>query len=125
MSIFKYLQATNEEMMGFIRNLPSIGGKVIEGNDFVFIEGTKGTPFVLVAHADTLPRKGVEIVQNGVVITNKRGLLGADDRAGIYAAFQVYAQSNVKPHLLFTDREEVGGVGAKEVARVMTFLWQT
>lgn len=109
---------TNEEMMSFIRTFPSNIRK-LEGNDFVFIEGTKGTPFVLVAHVDTLPRKKVKLVQKGVVVTNQHGLLGADDRAGVYAALQTYLVAKIKPHLLFTDREEVGGVGAKEVARAM------
>lgn len=113
----RYLAMTNKEMMAFIRNFPS--KRKLEGNDFVFIEGAKDTPFVLVAHVDTLPRKRVELVQNGVVITNKGGLLGADDRAGVFVALKTYCLADVQPHLLFTDREEVGGIGAKEVAHNM------
>lgn len=118
--LYNYLNMTNEEMISTIRNIPNATCKrTIEGNNFFFMEGSKNSPLVLIAHTDTLPRKKVELVQKGVVLTNKYGLLGADDRAGVYAALEVYKKAKVKPHLLFTDMEEVGGVGAKEVANKM------
>lgn len=85
------------------------------GVNYTYIPGSPSTPFVLVAHIDTVTRPKVNLKVTGNVVKNTEGVLGADDRAGVYAALQVYAKAKVKPHLLFTDLEEVGGVGAKEV----------
>lgn len=71
----------------------------------------------LQAHVDTMimPKQGVLIERNGNVVTNKLGILGADDRAGVFAAIRVY--HNIKsiggktPGLLFTNGEEQGGWG--------------
>lgn len=37
--------------------------------------------------------------------------LGADDRAGIFAIIQII-KSGLRPHIILTTDEEVGGVGA-------------
>jgi len=50
-------------------------------------------------------------------------VLGADDRAGVYAMFSVLStlassmqgDASSLPYIILTDQEEVGGVGAKEV----------
>ena len=39
--------------------------------------------------------------------------IGGDDRCGCYALVKVYKQSTVKPWLLFTCEEEIGGIGAQ------------
>jgi hypothetical protein len=41
--------------------------------------------------------------------------LGADDRAGVFAIIQVL-KANLRPHIIFTTDEEVGGVGAMMLA---------
>jgi acetylornithine deacetylase/succinyl-diaminopimelate desuccinylase-like protein len=80
------------------------------------------SPVMLVAHLDTLvPKdrqtgmhlKPVELVLQHDVLTNANGVLGADDRAGVYAVLEAARQATVKPLVLFTNYEEVGGLGVK------------
>ena len=40
--------------------------------------------------------------------------IGGDDRCGVYALVTAYRKSEVKPWLLFTCDEEIGGVGAEK-----------
>jgi len=48
---------------------------------------------------------------DGNILMSPQGI-GGDDRCGVYALSKVYEQSQVKPFLLFTCDEEIGGVGA-------------
>lgn len=45
--------------------------------------------------------------------------LGADDRAGVWAILKIYDElpDELKPNLLFTDKEESGGLGAKAAVK--------
>lgn len=95
--------------------LSSIAG-AINGVNYTFVPGSPDTPFVIVSHIDTVSIKQVALKVTSNVVRNTAGALGADDRAGVYAALKIYQKAVVKPHLLFTDLEEVGGIGAKEVA---------
>jgi len=68
----------------------------------------------LVAHMDTVQRQKPEkkdIVKWGDTIFNIKGGLGADDRAGIYALLQL---KDLPYNLLFTNLEEIGGIGVKQ-----------
>lgn len=116
-TINEVLEASTESLMAAIRNFPNVRSI---GKNFVYLEGDKASPFCIVSHVDTCTRKGVTLQCNGTVLKNLKGLLGADDRAGVYAAITIYNNATIKPHLLFTDLEEVGGVGAKEVATLLT-----
>ena len=40
--------------------------------------------------------------------------IGGDDRCGVYALNKIYNQAEIKPYLLFTCDEEIGGVGADQ-----------
>lgn len=85
-------------------------------------KGSESSPFMLVSHLDTIWRRGVELIVQGDIIKNCAGVLGADDRAGVYAALQIYQslpEAN-RPWLLFTDFEENGCIGAKEAAASYT-----
>ena len=44
--------------------------------------------------------------------------IGGDDRCGVYALNKIYDAATVKPFLLFTCSEEIGGIGAKAFANV-------
>ena len=116
-SINEVLEASTESLMTAIRNFPNVRSI---GKNFIYLEGDKNSPFCIISHVDTCTRKGVALQCNGTVMKNLKGLLGADDRAGVYAAITIYNNATIKPHLLFTDLEEVGGVGAKEVATLLT-----
>lgn len=71
----------------------------------------------LVAHIDTVHdderKKLVCYDPNNKLYWSPDGL-GADDRAGVYAILKVWNSlpENKKPVLLFTDMEELGGLGA-------------
>lgn len=43
-------------------------------------------------------------------------LLGADDRAGVYAIIRILEQG-YRPHVIFTLGEEIGGIGAKAIVK--------
>jgi len=79
----------------------------------------------LVAHLDTIIRKdGVELIFQGPVVRNGRGVLGADDRAGVYAILAIIMNSDRRPPVIFTNHEEAGGVGAKSLAHDAGFsMW--
>ena len=81
-------------------------------NSYILVRGE--APIMLVAHLDTVhktPVKHICKTQNGGILMSPQGI-GGDDRCGVYALVTVYEQSAVKPWLLFTCDEEVGGVGA-------------
>jgi len=68
----------------------------------------------LVAHIDTVHRQKPQkkdIVKWGDTIFHTKGGLGADDRAGIYALLQL---KDLPYNLLFTNLEEIGGIGVKQ-----------
>lgn len=81
-------------------------------NSYILVRGE--APIMLVAHLDTVHKTPVRHIcktQNGGILMSPQGI-GGDDRCGVYALVTVYEQSAVKPWLLFTCDEEVGGVGA-------------
>lgn len=105
-------------LFGYLKNiLLDIYGSVYhEGTcDYLYAEGD--IPILLVAHMDTvhkkLPRVEHDHEQN--ILWSKNGL-GADDRAGVIAILRIL-EDGYRPHVLFTDGEESGCVGAKVASR--------
>lgn len=89
--------------------------KVIETDAYLIAEGD--IPIALVAHLDTVFKSiPVEIFYDTKknVIWSPTGL-GADDRAGVFAIVQIL-RSGLRPHIIFTTDEEIGGVGASILA---------
>lgn len=93
---------------------------------FMFIEGN--CPICLVAHVDTVsPLKSpvgrwIEESQGNLRCYRRTSkgkatqtILGADDRAGCYALYQLM-EGKLQPHILLTNMEECGGAGAKAFA---------
>lgn len=81
---------------------------------------------ILVAHIDkSRDNKEIDVLYDKKYQTywSPQGL-GADDRAGVYGILQVYGRlpAKMKPYLLFCDKEESGGIGAKEAAEDLKFL---
>lgn len=75
----------------------------------------------LVAHLDTIIRKdGVELVFQGPVVRNSKGVLGADDRAGVYAILATVLHTDRRPPIVFTNFEESGGLGVKALCNALT-----
>lgn len=80
---------------------------------FVYAKGN--IPVLLVAHMDTVceqPPIDVLYQQNYDMIYNPDGILGGDDRCGIYAIIKLL--ENYRPHVLFTEDEEIGCIGASK-----------
>lgn len=89
-----------------------MGGDLAEGK-YLYIEN-KESPIMIQAHVDTV-RSVIPIIQNknGVIKANDC-ILGADDRAGIFAIMKIhehFSKKGVMPNILFTDGEEIMGTG--------------
>ncbi|MFD2168892.1 M20/M25/M40 family metallo-hydrolase [Tumebacillus lipolyticus] len=92
------------------------------GNLIAFMKGNQeGVPALMfTAHMDTVvPNKGIRpIEQDGVIKTDGKTILGADDRSGICAILEAirYLQENDVPHgdlqFVFTIAEETGLFGS-------------
>lgn len=93
--------------------------KVVEVDDtFIFAIGT--IPICLVAHLDTVHKELPHQMfydREEEVIWSPQGL-GADDRAGVYAIMEL-VKRGLRPHILFTWDEEIGGVGAATAAQLL------
>ncbi|MGB9905648.1 MAG: M28 family peptidase, partial [Desulfotomaculales bacterium] len=84
----------------------------------LYLYAPGGLPVLLAAHLDTVhPSPPAEIFHDREkgVLWSPQGL-GADDRAGVLAVLHVLKQG-YRPHVLFCDREESGGLGAREAVK--------
>lgn len=109
------LYPTQKELFNIIRK--TYGGKAISRNGgYVLVKGD--APVVLVAHLDTVHKTPVKTIcrsEDGDILMSPQGI-GGDDRCGVYALMKTYEKSEVKPWLLFTCDEEIGGKGADKFA---------
>ena len=82
-------------------------------------KGCQAAPLLLCAHADTVkPGQGIEpVVEDGVIRSEGKTILGADDKAGIAAIwFGIKAARRHPPlEVVITREEEVGLLGAKNL----------
>lgn len=89
------------------------GNALISKGNFILVRGV--APVMLVAHLDTVhekPVKDICLSADKNILMSPQGI-GGDDRCGVFALVKVYKSVQVKPWLLFTCEEEVGGIGAK------------
>jgi len=97
------------------KKLKQYGYDPVAGQHYIWAEGT--LPAVLVAHMDTVhpvPPDQIFYDPKKMVMWSPQGL-GADDRAGVWAILCLLL-GGYRPHVLFTDLEEQGGIGAWEAA---------
>ena len=90
---------------------------VYDNKHFIMAKGN--LPIALVAHMDTVHKiSPYEFFydERKQVLWSPQGI-GADDRAGIYAIIDII-ESGYRPHIIFTEDEEIGGIGAKEVTKI-------
>lgn len=92
---------------------------VVQTKDYVYAEGD--IPIALVCHLDTVfkaPPTEDEIFydREKKVIWASTGA-GHDDRAGVYAALAIL-EKGLRPHVILTQGEELGGVGASALAEL-------
>lgn len=87
---------------------------IIVSDGFVFAKGA--IPVLLIAHLDTVHRelpKKIIYDKRDNTISSPSGI-GGDDRCGIYAILEIVKQYNCS--VLFTEDEEIGGIGADKFA---------
>ena len=86
-------------------------------NDPYYLYAEGDIPIALVAHLDTIvsmpPTEIYHDIKNKVMWSPQ--LLGADDRAGIYAIIQIIDRG-FRPTIILTTDEEQGGLGAQALA---------
>ena len=71
---------------------------------------------MLVSHMDTVrdEKKDIDIIKIHHIIRNKNGILGGDDRCGVYVNMNLITKLEKKPYVLFTHAEESGGKGVRK-----------
>lgn len=118
--LLNILRMSDRELGGYLRvELRKFYKRVYSDNDnYLYVKGT--APMCLVAHIDTVCNKvdlPVILKVNHNLIENTKGILGADDRAGVYGILEIvrelHANGNPLPSVLFTNYEESGGRGVK------------
>ena len=74
-----------------------------------------------VSHTDTVSaKKPVRFELHEGILSNPDGVLGADDRAGVFMLSQMM-DKGIKGIYIFTNGEEIGGLGASACARHQKF----
>ena len=109
----KILKMEQKDLKLFLYNTMKEKGYNPQFRDgFIYAKGE--LPVMLVAHMDTVHKSAVKeiYVSDCGNITSPQGI-GGDDRCGIYMITQLMQH---KPYILFTEDEEVGGVGANKFA---------
>ncbi len=111
---------SSEEIMDRFRGLPNaIWKKGLENQQqFVFVKGNREDAATIIAHADTVFSNFGEhdfIEEDGIIkSTTPNCGLGADDRAGCAILWLLKDSGH---HLLITDGEERGQIGARWLMR--------
>ena len=99
-----------------------------KASSFIYIKGE--LPYMLVAHLDTVHAaqcteiKYQFLKENDKVVTalsSPQGI-GGDDRCGIILILSLLNSTSLRPSILFTCGEEIGGLGAKEFTKVIKTL---
>lgn len=114
LKLFEQIVKMNEASLLKAMNtyLKRFYNKVTYTKDYVYAIGD--IPITLVAHVDTVfKEKPEDVFYDRVknVLWSPQGL-GADDRAGIFAIINI-VKSGLRPHIIFTTGEEMGGLGAQ------------
>ena len=107
----KFLKPNQRELFGMLRSFYK--GAYAKKGKFLLVEGTARV--LLIAHLDTVHKDSVRdicVSADNNIYMSPQGI-GGDDRCGVYALVNIYEQSPIKPYLLFTCDEEIGGLGAQ------------
>ena len=109
------LKATQKELFSKLNTMYKGNTTICRGN-YILVRGE--APIMLLAHLDTVHKSPVRTIcknADGSILMSPQGI-GGDDRCGVYTLVTVYEKAKVKPWLLFTCDEEVGGKGAYKFA---------
>ena len=115
-SLEDFLKPTQEELFNAICN-EFKNAALVKKSGYILVPGE--APIMLLAHLDTVHYEPVRIIcksEDENIVMSPQGI-GGDDRCGVYALMKIYEKVLVKPWLLFTCDEEIGGVGASAFVR--------
>ena len=93
------------------KRLGSYYAKIESPKAYIYAKGSLRV--LLVAHLDTVyskPPKKINVFNN--IIQSPQGI-GGDDRCGVYIILKLL-EKGLRPSVLFTTDEEIGGIGASE-----------
>lgn len=107
----KIFQAEQKKLKKFLlKLLQKSGYNVYNHNGFLYAPGD--IPILLCAHMDTVHKEVPTVFyENNGYISSPQGI-GGDDRCGIQIITEIISEG-LKPHILFTEDEEIGCVGAE------------
>ena len=117
--LLKILRMTQEQLkFNLFCELIKKGYKPEYEDGYLYAKGD--IPVLLVAHMDIVggtPPKVIHYWEPSHVLYSPEGktVLGGDDRCGVYAILELLEK--YKPYVLFTEDEEIGGIGADLAAR--------
>lgn len=108
---------TQKELHIFLYNvLQKKYNNIINADKYLIAIGD--IPVGLIAHMDTVfksPPRQIYFDNDFWTFWSPDGL-GADDRAGIYIILKIL-QTNLRPTIIFTEDEEIGGIGASKLVK--------
>lgn len=110
-SLDMVFKLNEEDLQGYLyKTLVMFGKAPISSRDYVYAPGK--IPVLLVAHMDTVHTETPTICKSsdGNIMMAPEGI-GGDDRCGVWIVLQVLQKYDC--HILFTQDEEVGALGAK------------
>ena len=114
----KIVRKDQKELKRYLKvKIEELGYATQESDGWLF--GTGKLPVLLVAHMDTVHKKQVTDIyysKGEAAVTAVEGI-GGDDRCGVYMALELARVLHC--HLLFTEDEEVGCVGARKFASLI------
>jgi len=110
--INELLIADTNDMFALICSKLDLSDAKVYSDNLNYLYLDFGSDTVLMSHTDTIPRSNeFQIYENNGIIRAYDSVLGADDRAGIYAIVRLL-NSGIKANVLITNFEERGGLGA-------------
>jgi hypothetical protein len=121
MLLNKIFKSDTSSLLGVIQE--HLGDGETDGVNYLFYPS--GSPLLLQAHIDSLADYGDKYKLLGSKnILTANGILGADDRAGVFALIEIRARCIARkltiPSLLFTNFEESGGRGMEEFLKTVS-----
>lgn len=111
--LIKIFKMSQKELKKYVqKELKKAGYEVQSDDGYVYAQGS--FPVLLVAHMDTVHKElptGFYTDEKRDIISSPQGI-GGDDRNGIYEILEIIQTHNCS--VLFTEDEEIGGVGANK-----------
>lgn len=109
------VQMTQRELKKvLVSELTARGYQPVSKKGYLYAEGE--IPVLLVAHLDTVHRQPVKNIccsRDGRLLMSPEGI-GGDDRCGVHMILEIIREARC--HVLFTEDEEIGCVGARTFA---------